>query len=80
MVITVGASGAPTGAYTLTLSGVVMGAVTAGSATGITVQTTTDLRSAGAPSGPIGGTVQVIFVPHNCAHFLRLIFARRMCK
>jgi hypothetical protein len=79
MVITVGASGAPPGAYTLTLTNVVMGPVTAGRVAGIVVQTTTDLPSDGAPSGPIGGTVQVICAP--CLRpFFAFILRRRMCK
>jgi hypothetical protein len=42
-VITVGPNGAPASAYTITLTGVIMGGATPGSVAGITVATTTGI-------------------------------------
>jgi hypothetical protein len=47
----------PAGAHVLTLSGVTFGGATPGSPTGITVSTSKDFTSAGAPSGSLGGQV-----------------------
>jgi WD40 repeat protein len=50
-------------ALTITLSGLTMGALFPGNATGITVSTSKDAQSAGVPSGRIGGQVtDVAFV------------------
>jgi hypothetical protein len=58
MSFSVGSSGAPPAAYTITITGLVMGHATAGSANGIVVSTTNDRASAGAPTGVLGGRVQ----------------------
>ena len=54
----VGASnGTQPGAYTVTITGLTMGKPTTGNPTGVSVSTSTDLQSAGVPSGNIGGQV-----------------------
>jgi hypothetical protein len=58
VVLTVGLNGTAPGPYTVTLTGVTMGAPTAGNNMNISVLTTNDLVSAGAPSGALGGQVK----------------------
>jgi hypothetical protein len=53
-----GPNGTQPGSYTVTITGLTMGIPTPGNPTGVSVVTTTDLQSAGVPSGPIGGQVQ----------------------
>ncbi len=60
VVLTVGSIGAAPASYTVTLTGVIMGAPTIGNPTGISVSTTNDIISAGAPSGALGGQVQSV--------------------
>jgi hypothetical protein len=60
IVLTVGPKGAAAASYTVTLTGVIMGAPTVGNPTGISVSTTNDIISAGAPSGALGGRVQSV--------------------
>ncbi len=53
-----GPNGTQPGSYTVTITGLTMGNSTPGNPTGVSVVTSTDLQSAGVPSGNIGGQVQ----------------------
>jgi hypothetical protein len=56
----------PAGSYAVTFSGVTLGAATAGSDTGITVQTSGDAVSDAAPSGPLSGYQVLAFTLPTC--------------
>jgi hypothetical protein len=61
-----GSAALPAGSYAVTFSGVTFGTPTAGLDTGITVQTSVDAVSQGAPSGPLSGYQVLAFTLPTC--------------
>jgi len=61
-----GTAALPAAAYTVVIGGLTFGTATVGSDTGITVQTSMDSVSAGAPSGPLSGYKVTSFTMPSC--------------
>jgi hypothetical protein len=62
MIFSVGTNGAPPGPYQVTITGLTLGAPTAGfpAENGISIATSKDLRSAKVPTGPLGDQVTAV--------------------
>ena len=62
----VGNTSLPAGAFVVVIGGLTLGSATAGSDTGVTVQTNMDAASAGSPSGPISGYKVIYATMQSC--------------